>query len=209
MLSKSRFNRRLHQIPDEIWQTLFWIFSQAFQTLNPSQRYVIDSFPVPVCHNIRIRRCKIYQNEAYRGYCAAKKQYFYGLRIHLVATAEGQPVEFLLVAGSTHDCEVLKRFALQLPEGAELYGDAAYTDYEYEELLAEAAQIRLLPMRKQNSKRPFSGCVRYLQQKVRKIVETVGSQLNQLMPHSIHAVTGRCFELKVGLFVIAFAFSLL
>ena len=183
--------------------------ADSFKALNPHQRYVIDSFPIPVCHNIRIRRCKIYRDEAFRGYCAAKRQYFYGLRIHLVATAQGEPVEFVLAVGSTHDCEIFKRLELQLPEGSELYGDAAYNDYEYEDLLFEGAQIHHRPMRKKNSKRPFSACIRYIQQKVRKIVETVGSQLNQLMPHSIHAVTAKGFELKVGLFVMAYTFILL
>ncbi len=34
-------------------------------------------------------------------------------------------------------------------------------------------------------------------------VVTTGSRLEQLIPKSIHAVTARGFELKVGLFVVA------
>jgi len=46
-------------------------------SLNPGQEYIIDSFPVPGCDNIRIERCKIYTEEEYRGYIASKKRYFY------------------------------------------------------------------------------------------------------------------------------------
>ena len=53
MLSKSRFNRRLHQIPEVLWQALFHLLSELHQQNNPSGEYIIDSCPVPVCDNIR------------------------------------------------------------------------------------------------------------------------------------------------------------
>ncbi len=59
MLSKSQFNRRLHQITDLFLQ-LFFALGQVFKQFNTSSEYVIDSFPVAVCDNIRISRNKIY-----------------------------------------------------------------------------------------------------------------------------------------------------
>jgi hypothetical protein len=43
----------------------------------------------------------------------------------------------------------------------------------------------------------------------RKIVETTGSMLERLLPKSIHAVTAKGFELKVGLFVLATSLNFL
>jgi hypothetical protein len=77
MLSKSRFSRRLHHIKD-IFIILFNFLAQAWKTLNVEAIYVIDSLPVAVCDNRRIRRAKIYSNEDFRGYQASKKRYFYG-----------------------------------------------------------------------------------------------------------------------------------
>ena len=77
MLSKSRFNRRLHKIPVYVWLVL-WIFWPDCHLNNPLKTYLIDSFPVPVCHNIRIKRCNIYNHESYRGWNESKKEYFYG-----------------------------------------------------------------------------------------------------------------------------------
>ncbi|RKZ92795.1 MAG: hypothetical protein DRR19_03185 [Candidatus Parabeggiatoa sp. nov. 1] len=44
----------------------------------------MDSFPVPVCDNIRIKRCKIYQDDEYRGYVLSQTSFFYGIRVHMV-----------------------------------------------------------------------------------------------------------------------------
>ena len=209
MLTKSRFNRRLHQIPEFYWQSVTVFLGEVFKEGNETQEYVIDSFPISVCKNIRISRCRIYQDEEYRGYCAAKKEYFYGLRVHAVVTGKGELVQWVLAEGSRHDMAVFKNLDLDLPEASTLYGDKAYNDYQYEDLLRDAIKVDLKPLRKKNSKRPFPLCVRYVQSKVRKIVETVGSQLNQLLPKTIHAVTARGFELKVGLFALTCAFQLL
>ncbi len=51
--------------------------------------YIIDSFPVKLCHNIRTGRCRLFWEEKYRGYNASKREYFYGVKIELVTTADG------------------------------------------------------------------------------------------------------------------------
>ena len=69
---------------------------------------MVDSLPVPVCDNIRISRCRLYQDEAYRGYIASKRRYFYGLRVHVLITAQGMPVEFTLTPGAVADLTAFK-----------------------------------------------------------------------------------------------------
>lgn len=64
---------------------LFEILGQAYKQHNTDAKYLIDTFPIPVCDNIRIRRCRLYQGEAFRGYIPSKRRYFYGLKIHLPA----------------------------------------------------------------------------------------------------------------------------
>jgi hypothetical protein len=202
MLSKSRFSRRLHRIK-AIFIVLFNRLAQLWKTLNTAVIYVIDSLPVAVCDNIRIRRAKIYSNEEFRGYQASKKRYFYGLKIHLMVTQDGQPVECFLTPGSFGDVDALKSYAYELPDGSIIYADKAYNDYEIEDLLKEIEHIQLLPMRKKNSTRALSPSVTFVQSYHRKRVETAGSLIERLLPKSIHAVTSQGFELKVALFVIA------
>ena len=202
MVSKSRFNRRLHRIKD-IFIVLFNLLGNIWKTLNTQAIYVIDSIPIAVCDNIRIRRSKIYSDEDFRGYQASKKRYFYGLKIHLMVTQDGQPVECFLTPGGFGDVDALKYYAYALPDGSIIYADKAYNDYEIEDLLKEAEHIHLLPMRKKNSKRALSPSLCFVQSYHRKRVETAGSLIEQLLPKSIHAVTPQGFELKVALFVIA------
>jgi len=202
MLSKSRLSRRLHRMKD-LCIVLFDLLSQTWKTLNTDALYVIDSIPIAVCDNIRIRRSKIYSNEDFRGYQASKKRYFYGLKIHLMVTQDGQPVECFLTPGSFGDVDALKYYAYELPDGSIIYADKAYNDYEIEDLLKEVDHIQLIPMRKKNSKRALPPYISFVQSYHRKRVETAGSLIAQLFPKSIHAVTSQGFELKVALFVIA------
>jgi hypothetical protein len=79
-----------------------------------------------------------------------------------------------------------------------VYGDRAYTDYQEEDLLQEAAGITLRAQRKKNSKRPLPLCLEFLGKPIRQRVETTFSQLEALLPHHIHAGTDRGFTLKAG-----------
>lgn len=65
MLSKSRFNRRLHRIAD-LYLTLFLRLGETWKQLNEKSVYIIDSSPIAVCDYYRIKRSKIYQSEAFR-----------------------------------------------------------------------------------------------------------------------------------------------
>ena len=205
MLGKSRFNRRLHAI-GELFLTVLQVLGEVFKHLNTASTYVIDSFPIAACDNIWIPRARLYQGEAYRGYIASKRRYFYGLRIHLLVTADGEPVEVFLAPGADADVRALSRFPFELPTGSTVYADSACTHYAGEDVMKEAG-IWLQPIRKKNSKRPVPPYVAYLQSRGRKIVETTGSLIERLLPKSIHAVTAQGFELKVMLFVLAVSAS--
>ena len=204
MLSKSRFNRRLHQIPAALWQALFALLSQVHQQMNPEGEYIIDSCPVPVCDNLRIKRCRLDRGEDYRGYCASKRRYFYGLKIHLVVTASGKPVEIVLTPGETGDTPGLRSMPGDLPAGSEIYADKGYTDYSFEDALSDC-DLHLIAARKKNSKRPHPGHIGSLCQVIRKQVETTFSGIAEHFAKSIHAVTARGFELKVFLTVLAYS----
>src|SRR5207237_7319019 len=129
MVSKSRFSRRLHRIK-AIFIVLFDLLAQTWKTLNTEAIYVIDSIPIAVCDNIRIRRSKIYAREDFRGYQASKKRYFYGLKIHLMVKQDGQPVECFMTSGGCCDVDVFVFYAYELPYGSIIYAYKAYNDYE-------------------------------------------------------------------------------
>lgn len=96
MLSKSRFSRRWHRLFLPLLD-LFDYFGQILKSLNLGDEYLLDSFPVAVCDNIRIPKAKLVRSPNYRGYIASKKRYFYGVRVQLISTADGIPVEFVFL----------------------------------------------------------------------------------------------------------------
>ena len=204
MLGKSRFCRRIHAVADLMYD-MFHQLGMALKQINPSTEYLIDSFPVPICDNIRISRCKIADSEDFWGYIASKKKYFYGVRVHVLTTSDGIPVELAFLPGEAHDVRGLGVLPLDLPPGSEIYGDTAYTDYGVEDAMKELDEISLDPIRKKNSKRYDDPLVHSYKKLIRKRIETIFSQISSFFPKWIHAVTLRGFLLKVALFVVAFA----
>lgn len=203
MLSESRFNRRWHKIKAEEWQEMLTLLAEQ----HPQDTFLIDSYPVPACHNRRAYRCRLYQNEdnAYWGYCAAKEEYYYGLKAHVIVTACGRPVEVLLLCGCSGDLTGMKEMALALPIGARLYADKAYTDYEYEESLLKDKTLTFLPIRKSNHKRQYAKEVAKQVSRTRKRIETTFSQITAKLPRRLHAVKPTGFESKVMALFVAFA----
>ena len=208
-LGQSRLNRRLHALPQEVWQLLFALLGEVFKGHTQKGEFVIDSLPVPACDNIRIRRCKLFRGEKHRGYTASKRRYFWGLKVHLMITGEGWPVEFVLTPGSVGDVCALRCWNFDLAPGSRVYGDRAYNDYGEEDLLQEAGEITLQVQRRKNSKRPLPLWKEFLSQPVRQRIETSFSQITSLFPKHINAVTPKGFLLKLICFLLAFAFRCL
>ena len=211
MLSKGCFNRRLHEVPEVLWQALFALLADVHKQSNEGQRYAVDSMPAVVCDNYRICRSRLYptktHGKAFRGYIACKKRFFYGLRVHLVMTTSGLPVEVMvevmLAPGSEADIQAFRRLALDLPPEAHIFADAGYLD-QHEEALLTDADLHLVAQRRKNSKEPLAPWVAYFARKERKRIETVFSQIAAAFGRTIHAVTPHGFELKVFLTVLAY-----
>ena len=203
MLSESRFCRRLHAVAD-LTADLFHQLGQVFKDANLSTEYLIDSFPVEVCDNIRINRSRIVTGEDYRGYIASKRRYFYGIRVHIMTTADGLPVEFSFLPGEAHDSRGLGVLPLILPQGSEIYADSAYTNYSVEDALQDEDEVTLSPIRKKDSTRYDEPLIRVYKKQMRQRIETTFSQIEGLFPKRIHAVTQQGFLIKLMVFIMAY-----
>ena len=67
--------------------------------------HILDGFPI--CHACRGHRCRTFRGEAAWGYCATKKEHFYGLRGHLVITLAGTAVAFTVTAANVDERDVV------------------------------------------------------------------------------------------------------
>ena len=59
-------------------------------------------------------QCKILRGKGFIGYCAAKKKYYYGVKVHMITTTLGAPVEFLIAPASIADITALKAMQIDV-----------------------------------------------------------------------------------------------
>ena len=94
-------------------------------------------------------------------------------------------MEFVLTPASTADIVGFRKLDLDLPADAFVMADAAYTDYDYEDLLREQEEITLLADRKR--------------------IETTFSTLTAWLGRRLHAVTPPGMGTQSLLTVLAYA----
>ena len=201
-VSVSRFNRRLHHLVDTVSELLDWLM-----TLLPyNDLFIIDSMPLPVCKLVRAPRCRKVQGKVFRGYCAAKKEYFFGFKLHLVCAVSGLPASFEVLPASFHDLTAVHDLSGALPPGARLLGDKGY-NCDYDENLAYLfAQIELIPRHRANMLPNYSEHQSLLR-RYRSVIETVNSQLEKMGIQRLHARTLTGFLLKVYASLLALLFN--
>lgn len=203
LLSRSRFSRRVNRLADLIYG-LFHQLGSVLKALHWESCYCLDSFPVALCDNIRIGRCRLIKSELYRGRVPSKRRFFYGVRVQLLITSAGIPLEFCILPGACSDLQGLAELAFELPDEAQLFVDAGYNFYEWEDYLSEIENIKLQVPRKKNSKRGREPWLEIHKSLVRKYIETTIGEIGKLFPKKIHATNLNGFLLKIALFLFAY-----
>jgi len=207
ILSKSRLNRRLHDIPSFFWHLIVAHLSHQVEPC--SKGFLIDSFPVSVCHNVRSCRRALFKDQKYVGYNASKQAWFTGLKVHVLTTFKGSPREFLLTPASTHDLTAFKKIYLgSLLKGSIILGDKAYISSEHEKALIEK-DLHLITERRKNSRKGESFIYHRYGRRIRKKIESIFSKISSWLPKYIHAVTNRGFVLKLMMLIAAFSMTFL
>lgn len=201
-LSTSRFNRRLHKLAE--WLPM--VLRVLSELSKKGTVYVIDSLPLPVCRRVRASRCRKVRGRVYCGYCAAKKERFFGWRLHLVCTADGLPVAFEILPAAFHDLTPIHELTFELPAGVTLFADKAYNTLAEETAIWEEIGVRLLPIRRKNMKQHH-----WMDQwdlgEYRHTIETANSQLEKMGIERLYARTNAGFDIKVHASLLALACS--
>lgn len=201
-LSKGQLSKRFYALHQYIYQ-LYYLFGEIAKINNT--KFSLDTFPLAVCHNIRIKRCKLLKEERYRGYNSSKREYFYGFKVHLIAAADGTVTEFEFSPGAVEDSAGYNLLNFDLPLGAELYMDKAYNYYFQEDLLAESGNIKPKVIRKSNSKKADNTVAQnFIKQEERRHIETNISLIERLFPKKIHVTNIGGFYLKILGFILAY-----
>ncbi len=88
------------------------LFEHCRATQTPELDHLIDSFPVRLAQNGHAYAAKVACELADVGYCAAKKTYFHGIRLHVIAERRFKqlpnPSQIWLCEASHHDLTAAK-----------------------------------------------------------------------------------------------------
>ena len=143
----------------------------------------IDSTPIAVCHNKRIRRHQTFAAVARRG--KSTMGWFYGFKLHLVVNDLGQILAFCLTPGNVDDREPVPTLAKDL--WGRLVGDKGYISQElFDQLFAQDLQL-ITSVRKNMPNRLMPIMDRVLSRK-RSVIETINDQLKNIanIAHTRH-----------------------
>ena len=201
-LSVSRFNRRLHALRGWLLLALAALGALSSQ----GEVFLLDSMPVPVCKRARARRCRKVRGAEFCGYCPAKKEKFFGWRLHPVCTPAGVPVAFDLLPGGLHDLTPVHELTYGLPGDATVYGDKAYNAAADEASILAETGVRLVPIRRANM-RPNAWADKLALRAHRKRIEGLYSQGEAMGLQRLRARTNPGLELKVHAALLALAIA--
>ncbi len=187
------YNKRLRRLG----HTLSWLIGALGRDTSvwTDDVWVVDSTPVECARSRETVRRSDLAGWAEYGYCASHSRYFWGLRLHLVATLHGLPVGFALTGAKADERQVLLDLLHTEPvrsaarPGQTLLADKNYYGHEFETTLASAGVQLLRPARSREPQRPGAQFFKPLRQTIESIFNTFKGQLD-LERHGGHTVTG-------------------
>ncbi len=146
----------------------------------PECDHLVDSLPVMLARHGHSYRACVGREVADIGFCAAKKTWFHGVRLHCIAQRRAGllplPAQVWLCEASHHDS---KAFIEQQPEvpATELFGDLAYPTPEIIAHLKEQ-QTRLVAPQKKAKGKELTDDEKYYNRLVRRIRQPIESLFN-------------------------------
>lgn len=190
---QSGYNKRLRKLVG----TVNWLIRQLAQdtSLWSDDVWVVDSTPVECARSRDVVRGSDLAGWAQYGYCASHSRYFWGLRLHLIATLHGLPVAFALTGAKADERQTLLDILGDDPDlvlarhGQTLIADKHYYGHDFETALAGAGLTLMRPARKGEPERDDQRFFKPLRQVVESIFDTGKGQLD-LERHGGHTPAG-------------------
>lgn len=173
LVVQSQFNRRA--------RNLCWLINAlrrhliAQMGLSHAPCLLVDGTPVQVRHWRRFGKGHLLWPEAALGYCAAKKQTYYGFRLLALTTPDGIIVDWNLFAANADEREG----AQELLDGCRhlcVLGDKGFLDQKRQAFLREEQDVLLLTPKRKNQLQQNPHGWDALMNRTRRVIETTFAQ---------------------------------
>lgn len=145
----------------------------------------VDSTPIRVCKNKRIKRNKVFKGIAEVG--KSTMGWFYGFKLHIVINEKGEVLNFAVTQANVDDREPLKNeYFLQQIFG-KLFADKGYVSDKLKQLLFVDG-INLITGIRNNMKNSLMSLNDKILLRKRSVIETVNDELKNIcqIEHSRH-----------------------
>ncbi len=121
--------RRINRLSDTFIPLIEKILLE--KNLPSMETFLIDSMPVILANGKRSQKAKVAPDIADKGYCSTKSMFYYGVKIHLIASSNPSglpsPTHIGITGASIHDLAAA-RDVFQTIQNSEIYADKAYCD---------------------------------------------------------------------------------
>lgn len=156
------------------------LFENLRSTQKPEIDHLIDSFPVMLAKNAFAYTARVAREVADFGYCAAKRTYFHGVRLHFIVERRFSklpiPQQIWLRAASTHDLTATVEQRITLPNTT-LIADLAYKQTSFADYL-KAQNTFLLTAFKKPKNAELSTFQKYHNRLISKFRQPIESLFN-------------------------------
>ena len=145
----------------------------------------VDSTPLRVCRNQRIRIHKTFEGLAERGKCSMG--WFFGFKLHLIINDKGEILNFMFTPGNVDDREPLRQGRFLEGVKGKLCADKGYIGQAlFENLFMNGTQ--LVTKVKNNMKNCLMSIADKILLRKRALIETVNDELKNIaqIEHSRH-----------------------
>ena len=142
--------------------------------------WLVDSTPIECGRSRETQQRSDLAGWATYGYSASHSRYFWGLRLHLLATPAGLPIAFALADAKADERDVcldmIAHGDLARP-GQTLIADKGYRSAAFEQQLADAGIALIRPATKTEPPRAGGRFLRPLRQIIESVFQTLKAQL--------------------------------
>jgi len=153
------FNKRICYLADAI-KTLASDLLSALANDSSCPTHLIDSMPIVLAKQSRSSRAKVAPQMCNKGYCDAKKMWFYGVRLHALGQSQRktlpQPKQILLTSANVHDRKAAEEMLADV-YGIDLFADKAYINKQWEAQIQDINRVNIVtPIKLQKGQKRLS-----------------------------------------------------
>ena len=164
----------------------------------------VDSTPIRVCNNKRVKRNKVFKGIAEVG--KSTMGWFYGFKLHIVINDKGEILNFAITQANVDDRQPLKNENFLKAVFGKLFADKGYISEQLTKILF-VSDIHLITSIRNNMKNSLMTMNDKIMLRKRSVIETVNDELKNIcqVEHSRHrSFTNFITNIIAGLIAYSF-----